>query len=168
MSAVSPSPNSLDQSTDCIFCKIIAGKAPVSLVHQDDHCLAFMTLHQVRPGELLIIPREHIDHFTDLDESLAVHIMRIAHRLARILHANLVPKPERMGFLIHGYGVAHAHLIVVPQHHPHDLTSARFATIRDGEIVFALDHLPLPTRAELDERAAEIRGWMNLVDKGKG
>ena len=146
------------RSGECVFCGILAGTAPASFVHEDEKCVAFLTLHQVRDGEVVIISRSHIDHFTDVPDDIAAHIMRVAQRIGRALREGF--DPDRIGYLVHGYGVAHAHFIVLPQHDALDLTSARFAGVKDGQVTFSLDHLPRPTREALNARAAEIRAWL--------
>jgi histidine triad (HIT) family protein len=80
--------------------------------------------------------------------------MLVAQRIGRAMRA--VFAPQRVGHLVHGYGVAHAHLIVVPQHGPHHLTSDRFARIEGGRIVFDLAHVPRADRATLDEQARAL------------
>jgi histidine triad (HIT) family protein len=67
-------------------------------------------------------------------------------------------RPERVGFLVHGYGVAHAHLIIVPQQGPHHLTSDRFARIADGRVVFDLSRTPVADRSVLDAHARLLAG----------
>ena len=64
---------------------------------------------------------------------------------------------QRLGYLVHGYGVAHAHLILVPQQGPHHLTSDRMARIENGEIVFDLSQLPTAARKTLDAHARLLR-----------
>src|SRR4051812_22978095 len=135
----------------CPFCEIIAGRGPVSMIYEDDLVLAFMTLRPFAAGECTVIPREHIDHFTDVSDDVAVHIMRVAQRIGRRMRE--VFKPERVGMVIHGYGVPHAHLILVPQNAPHDITSERYAQIENGRIVFSLKNVPFTARATLDEHA---------------
>lgn len=135
----------------CIFCEIVAGRARASFVHEDELVVAFMTLQPTAPGECLVIPRAHVDHFTDLPDATAQHIMAVAQRIGRRVRE--VFRPERVGFLVHGYGVAHAHLIIVPQQGPHHLTSDRFARIVDGRIVFDLSRTPIAERSVLDEHA---------------
>lgn len=100
----------------CPFCEIVAGRAPVSLIYADETILAFMTLQPFAPGECTGIPRAHIDHFTDVDDDTAAHIMVVAQRIGRRMRN--VFAPERVGMVVHGYGVPHAHLILVPQHGP--------------------------------------------------
>jgi histidine triad (HIT) family protein len=57
---------------------------------------------------------------------------------------------------VHGYGVPHAHLLIVPQNDPNDITSGKFVRIVDGGIQFSDQHLPLIPREELDRMAAEL------------
>jgi histidine triad (HIT) family protein len=54
---------------------------------------------------------------------------------------------------VHGYGVAHAHFIIVPQQGPHHLTSDRFARALDGRVVFNLNDVPVADRVTLDAHA---------------
>ena len=59
--------------------------------------------------------------------------------------------------IVHGFGVAHAHLILVPQHDPDDIVSGRHAYIENGEIRFAAGRLPTPSRSELDAMAGRLQ-----------
>ena len=138
----------------CIFCEIAAGRAAASVIHADATCLAFMTLRPVRPGEFLLIPRDHVDHFSDLPDATAAHLMVAAQRLARV--ARTVLRPLRMGYVVHGFGVAHAHLNVVPQHDPTDIVSALHVDAPGG---FRIDQEGTPAwdRTDLDAMADRLR-----------
>ena len=135
----------------CVFCDIIAGTAPASVIYRDEVVVAFMTIHPSSPGECTVIPLAHIDHFTDVEDGTAERIMRVAQHIGRRMMQ--VFQPQRVGMVVHGYGVAHAHLILVPQHGPHDITSARFAHIENGQVVFTVQHIATPERHVLDEHA---------------
>lgn len=135
----------------CIFCEIVAGRSPASFVYKDPVVSAFMTLQPTAPGECLVIPNAHVDHFTDLPDSVAERIMGLAQRIGRRMRETF--PLERVGYLVHGYGVAHAHFIIVPQQGPHHLTSDRFARISNGEIVFDMSRVPAADRRTLDEHA---------------
>ena len=138
----------------CVFCRIVAGDSPASIIWEDEEAMAFMNLRAVNKGECMVIPREHIDHFTDIPDPLAAKILLVAQRIGwRILQ---LYQPERIGYVVHGYGVPHAHLLIVPQNDPNDITSQRFIRVVDGEIEFTDQHLPLIPREELDEMAAEL------------
>lgn len=142
----------------CSFCEIVAGRAPVSLVYEDDVVAAFMGIQPTAPGECLVIPKAHIDHFTDVPDDVAQRIIVVGQRIGRAIRA--VFEPERVGYLVHGYGVAHAHLILVPQRGPFHLTSDRFARIEDGRVVFDLTRVPLADHATLDAQARALASVM--------
>ncbi len=94
--------------SSCIFCEIVAGRAQSGRVYEDTDILGFLNIKPPHPEECLLIPKGHVDHFTDLDDELAARIMKVAQRLAnRIRDAY---HPQRVGYVVAGYGVAHAHL----------------------------------------------------------
>ena len=138
----------------CVFCEIVAGRAPCSRVYEDESCLGFMGIRPINPGELMIIPKQHVDHFCDIPDALAAHIMTLAQRFSRAICHRL--QPLRVGLVVHGFGVAHAHLIVVPQHGPTDITSGRFAYLHEGKIEYGVQHVREVPRNELDEMAAVL------------
>lgn len=140
----------------CVFCAIIEGTAPASVIYRDELVIAFMTIHPSAPGECTVVPLEHVDHFTDVEDTTAERIMRVAQQIGRRLR--VVFQPRRVGMVVHGYGVAHAHLIIVPQHGPHDITSSRFARIENGEVVFTTEHVEVPDRNVLDGYARMLSG----------
>ena len=146
----------------CVFCQIVAKQAPASFVYEDDVIAAFMTLQPTAPGECLIIPKAHVDHFTDLSDDVAQRIMVVAQQLGRRMRE--VFPLERVGYVVHGYGVAHAHFIIVPQQGPHHLTSERFARIVDGQIVFDMSRVPAAERSTLDANAAKLRESPIAID----
>ncbi|WP_246193508.1 HIT domain-containing protein [Pseudoxanthomonas suwonensis] len=75
----------------CVFCQILAGHAPASVVWEDAHVVALMDLRQAVPGHVLVIPRLHAETLYDLDEDAAAHLMRVAHRIALALRGTLDP-----------------------------------------------------------------------------
>lgn len=145
-------------SKDCVFCAIVRKEVPSSRVHEDEHILAFLTRRPTRPGELLVIPRQHIDHFIDVEESIAARMLVCAQRLGKVLRRET--SPLRVGFVVSGFGVPHAHLIVLPLHDEHDITSARFARVSDGEIRYGVSHLQEWSRTNLDHMAEKLRSGL--------
>lgn len=147
---------------DCVFCKIVCGDLEASRVYEADHILAFMDIHPVRPGQVLVIPKEHIDHFSDIPDELALEIFALTHRLSQVIRKAL--QPERVGLVVHGYGVPHAHMVIVPQYHEDDITTGRMAAIEDGKVVFSAKRLPKASREELEEMAHLIREQHSDLD----
>jgi histidine triad (HIT) family protein len=45
--------------TDCIFCQIVAGELPASVIASHERALAFMDISPATHGHALVIPREH-------------------------------------------------------------------------------------------------------------
>lgn len=135
----------------CIFCKIVGRTAEASVIYEDELIMAFMTLRPVNPGEFLIIPKEHIDHFCDIPDVLSCHIIVHAQKLSRNLRERL--KPQRVGLVVHGYGVPHAHLVIVPLHDSSDIVSAKYAYVEGGQVKYSEELVPEVPRAELDRLA---------------
>lgn len=139
----------------CPFCDIVSGTGEVSLVHEDPWTMAFIPLQPIYPGACIVIPKPHIDHFTDVPDELAAKVMITAQQVGRRIRE--VYNPLRVGMVVHGFGVRHAHLNLIPQYDPLDITYKHLAYIEDGTVKFELKNLPSPSRAELDELARSLR-----------
>ncbi len=71
--------------SDCIFCKIIKGEIPGTIVYRDEQATAFRDIHPVAPTHILILPNRHIDSvnmLTEGDEPLIGHLFLVAKQLA--------------------------------------------------------------------------------------
>lgn len=58
-------------SKDCIFCRIVAGEIPATFVHQDDDLVVFRDIQPQAPVHLLVVPRQHIEAVSELEEQHA-------------------------------------------------------------------------------------------------
>jgi histidine triad (HIT) family protein len=124
-----------------VFSKIIAGELPARFVYQDDRAVAFLTIAPLRPGHTLVVPREEIDDWLDLPPDLNAHLFAVAQRIGQALKRAFPAR--RVGLLIAGLEVPHAHLHLVPFDHESELQFSR------------ADHNPDP--AALDDAAERIR-----------
>jgi histidine triad (HIT) family protein len=71
---------------DCIFCKIINGQTPATIVHQDEAVTAFLDSHPAAPTHILIVPTKHIasvNAITPEDEPVLGQLFTVAKRLAK-------------------------------------------------------------------------------------
>ncbi len=66
--------------SDCVFCKIVAGKIPCQKVFEDDDLLAFKDLYPQRPVHVLVIPKKHI---TSLATATAEDTLVLGKMLAK-------------------------------------------------------------------------------------
>lgn len=136
--------------TDCIFCRILAGELPASIVYRDELVAAFMDIQPVNPGHLLVVPLAHAPFLADLDPAAGARMFEVARRLAAALRGSGLRCAGVNLFLADGEAamqeVFHAHLHVFPRY-PGDGFGLRFG-----------DHYwQKPSRGELDEAAARIR-----------
>jgi histidine triad (HIT) family protein len=95
-----------------LFTKIIEGEIPGTFVWRDDRCVAFLSIAPMKPGHTLVVPREEVDHWIDLDPDLARHLFTVAQTIGRAQDRAF--SPRRIGVMIVGEEVPHVHLHVVP------------------------------------------------------
>lgn len=134
----------------CVFCKILKKTLPVSLVHEDEHCIAFMDIQPVNAGHVLVIPREHAPYLRDLDPVVGGHIFQIGMKINAALRKSPL-RCEGVNFLLADGEAAmqevfHIHLHVIP----------RFR--QDGfGLRFGDNYFFPPSRKTLDDTASVIR-----------
>ena len=70
---------------DCLFCRIVAGEIPATIVFQDESVVAFEDVNAQAPSHVLVIPRRHIATLNDLteqEEGLVGHLVTTGARIA--------------------------------------------------------------------------------------
>ncbi len=135
---------------DCVFCDIIRGTAPASLVYEDEKVVAFMDIQPVNHGHLLVVPRAHARNLADVDPDTAPHLFRIGVRLAGALRRSGISCDGISFYLADGEAagqeVFHVHLHVIPR------------LWRDGfGFRFGPRYHQRPSRGTLDEAAMSVR-----------
>jgi diadenosine tetraphosphate (Ap4A) HIT family hydrolase len=106
-----------------VFAMIIDGQIPGRFVWKDDRCVAFLSINPMAPGHTLVVPREEIDHWIDLDPDLVSHLMQVSQRIGKALDLGF--KPAKVGLMIAGLEVLHAHIHVIPIKGMRDLDADR-------------------------------------------
>lgn len=130
------------QQNDCPFCQIIAAELPSHKLYEDDKVIVILDRQPVREAHAMVIPKIHIENFTDLPDEIAAHIAIIGNQVGKKIKR--VFKPKRIGFVVSGFGVPHVHYHIIPMHTEHDITSCVYASIEDGEITYSMKYVPLP------------------------
>lgn len=95
-----------------IFTKIINGEIPCHKIAENDQFFAFLDIRPIAPGHTLVIPKIEIDRFFDLDNDVLSHFLPFAKPIAEAIE-KVVPC-ERVGLMVAGLEVPHAHLHLVP------------------------------------------------------
>ena len=67
----------------CVFCDIVARRAPAHLLYEDDDTLAFLAMYPVTRGHLLVIPKRHGARLTDLPWEDQMALVRTLNVLCR-------------------------------------------------------------------------------------
>jgi len=97
---------------DSIFTKIINGEIPSYKVYEDDLTIAFLDINPTRYGHTLVVPKRQIDQYIDLPdadyEALWWTVKKVAAKLREVTGR------ERVGVVIKGIDVPHAHVHLLP------------------------------------------------------
>lgn len=132
----------------CVFCDIVAGRAPASFVYQDEVVVVFLSHQPVTGGHSLVVPRQHAVLLGELDEATGEHLFRITMRVNAAIRRSAVRAEGVRLALSDGYAagqvVPHVHMHLIPRR------------VGDGAWGGALEGPRRAPRAELDETAAEI------------
>lgn len=137
----------------CVFCEIVAGREPASVVYRDESCIAFMDTTPVNAGHLLIVPMKHVAYLADLDPQTGAALFKIAQRLSAAVRESGLRAEGINLFLADGVAagqeVFHVHLHILPRF-PGDGFGHRFPATYGQR----------PTREELDSNASAIKRAM--------
>lgn len=97
---------------DSIFTKIIKGEIPSHKVYEDDLTLAFMDIHPVAEGHVLVISKKQVEFVWDLPDEDYQAVMATVKKVA--LKQREVFQKAYVGEMVVGTDVAHAHVHVIP------------------------------------------------------
>ena len=95
-----------------IFTKVINREIPGHFVWEDDLCISIMTIQPIRQGHLLVIPKAEVNHWDDMPEATATHLMTVCQKIAKAIKA-VIPC-SRIGVSIVGLEVPHTHIHLIP------------------------------------------------------
>ena len=73
---------------DCLFCKIIAGEIPGTILHQDERVVVLKDINPQAPLHALIVPRRHVATLNDLTENDDALVGEMARRAAALAKEN--------------------------------------------------------------------------------
>lgn len=131
---------------DSIFTKILRGEIPGEVIYQDDTSAVLLTIEPFSPGHLMVIPKVQVDHLWDVDTDTYHHLFDIARQAS--VHLRSVYSYPRVGTVVEGFGVPHAHIHVFGLTQPLEPTLAeRDARKNSGEYL-TVDPTTLHAEAE--------------------
>ncbi|HET6746679.1 MAG TPA: HIT domain-containing protein [Candidatus Saccharimonadales bacterium] len=95
-----------------IFTRIINGEIPAHKIYEDERVLAFLDIHPVQPGHVLVIPKVQVEFVWDLTDEDYRAVMDVTKKLA--LHLRKTLGVRYVGEKIIGVDVPHAHVQLIP------------------------------------------------------
>lgn len=102
---------------DCIFCQIIAGEAPATILYADEQVTAFYDIHPITPVHILVVPNRHIESVNEVKEEDAGLLGRL---IVVARHLALANNLHRRGYRLvvntgpeAGQSVFHLHLHLI-------------------------------------------------------
>lgn len=102
-----------------LFTKIVKGEIPAYKVAENEKFLAFLDIFPVAKGHILVIPKQEVDYLFDLDDESYIELQLFAKKVAIGLK-KAIPC-LKVGVLVLGLEVPHAHIHLVPMQSEADL-----------------------------------------------
>lgn len=119
-----------------IFTKIIAGEIPCHKLAENDTYLSFLDIRPIAHGHALVIPKLEVNYIFDLEDELLQGLLTFGKPIAKALEAEVTCK--RIGIMVAGLEVPHAHVHLVPMNAISDLNFANANPEPDHDALGAL------------------------------
>ena len=101
---------------ECLFCRIVSGELPATLVYEDENAVAFLDHRPLFPGHTLLVPRQHVETLGELPPKLvapyfeATQLLSLAVEAAMEAEGTFVAMNNRVS-----QSVPHLHVHIVPR-----------------------------------------------------
>jgi diadenosine tetraphosphate (Ap4A) HIT family hydrolase len=95
-----------------VFTKMLQGEVPCEVIYQDDICFVIPTIAPHNPGHCLVITKQQIENWEDLDTKTYVHTMKVAQQVAKAIKT--VYDCPKVGIATVGFEVPHVHIHLIP------------------------------------------------------
>ena len=103
---------------NCIFCKIVRGQAPASIVYADETVMAFLDIRPLNMGHTLVIPKSHYVDIFDIPEKTLSQVHRASKKTASVVKkatsADGISIIQQNGKAA-GQDIFHFHVHVIPR-----------------------------------------------------
>ena len=106
-----------------IFTRIINGEIPAYKIYEDDKVIAFLDLHPIAGGHTLVVPKVQVDHIWDLVDADYQNLWMTSKKIGQ--HIREVIGSPRVGVVVEGFGVPHAHIHLIPIYQGNDLKKSQ-------------------------------------------
>ena len=104
---------------NCIFCKIAKREIPAKIVYEDDFTIAFLDISPCAEGHTVVIPKQHFEKFTDMEEEDAGNLFASVQKVAKAVEKALNIQASNIGLnngKAAGQEVPHVHVHIIPRY----------------------------------------------------
>ena len=115
-----------------LFTRIVKGEIPCHKILENEKYLAFLDVRPINPGHTLVIPKKEIDYIFDIDDDHLGGLMVFAKKAARLIQKEVACK--KIGIMVAGLEVPHAHIHLIPIIAIADLNFARAKPTANEEL----------------------------------
>ena len=106
-----------------IFSKIIAGEIPSYKVAENDKFYAFLDINPLAKGHTLVVPKQEVDYFYNLDDNTLEGMIVFAKQVAQKIKA--FSGCKKVATVVLGLEVPHAHIHLIPMNSEKDVDFSR-------------------------------------------
>ena len=135
----------------CVFCAIITKDEQASIVFENDFSISFMDRYPLNRGHLLVIPKQHYQYLTDMENNDVAQLFEIVNMLSKhvwkIVNADGLNISQSNG-LAASQDIFHVHIHIIP----------RFINDTDND---SWPSRKITTEQELDNLASQIKSSLN-------
>ncbi len=122
-----------------IFTRIIQGEIPCHKLFEDEECISFLDVRPINPGHVLVIPKQETDYIFDLPDDSLQHLVVVAKRVGLAIDRSV--SCERVGIIVAGLEVPHAHIHLVPIQDVGDINFANAKPAEEAELADVADRI---------------------------
>jgi histidine triad (HIT) family protein len=97
---------------NCVFCDIVAGKAPAHIIDQDDLSMCILDIHPYAKGHCLVISKRHVPWWHDLTDEENASLFKLSKTMANRMMDKL--NPDFVFLYARGKRIPHTHLFLIP------------------------------------------------------
>jgi histidine triad (HIT) family protein len=115
-----------------LFTKSVTGEIPCHKVMENDQYLAFLDIRPINPGHTLVVPKKEVDYIFDLDDEMLRGLIIFAKKVAWQIKGAVPCK--RIGIMVAGLEVPHAHVHLIPINNISDLNFALAKSTSNDEL----------------------------------
>lgn len=115
-----------------IFSKIISGEIPSYKIYEDEYVCAFLDINPIQKGHTLVVPKQEVSDFLELDELMFDKVMHRVRYVAQVLRGKF--NCARVCMLVEGYEIPHAHMHLIPTNKPSDFDKKNIYKATEEEL----------------------------------